>query len=105
MEYKGFFFAVNEKPENEGWIEVFASDWNKDYWGFYAYIRVKHYKRDIEEINKLIHKLNWRDGDTYVELIDYSEGLREFYYKLYEHCHGGFADWAALDAKNWERLG
>jgi hypothetical protein len=30
LKYKGFWNSVNEKPKDE-WIEIFASDWNKDY--------------------------------------------------------------------------
>lgn len=64
LKYRGFFKAVNRKPQGE-WIEVFASDWNKDYWAFYAYISLKNFREDIKAINNLIHKLNWRDGDTH----------------------------------------
>ncbi len=102
MEYRESFKSVNAKPKNDEWIEVFASDWFKEHWAFYAYIALKHHKQDIEEINNLIHKLNWRDGDVYVELIDHSEGLREFYHQLYER--GYFTHHVALEPENWECL-
>jgi len=100
LEYKGFYNAVNPKPAGE-WIEVFASDWFKDYFAFYAYISLDNYKEDIKAINDLITELNWRDSDVYVELIDHSEGLKNFYHKLYEGGH--YTHHNALDPRNWER--
>jgi len=101
MEYKGFFKSVNEEPKNDEWIEVFASDWFKDYWAFYAYISLKNYQKDIEAINELIHKLNWRDGDVYVELINHSDGLHDLYHWLYEK--GYFTHHDALNPENWRK--
>ena len=101
LTYKGFYKSVNEKPRGE-WIEVFASDWFKDYWAFYAYISLDNHKKDIEAINNLIHRLNWRDGDVYVELINHSEGLKDFYHWLYEK--GYFTHQCALDPENWRKL-
>jgi len=98
LTYKGFYKSVNEKPRGE-WIEIFASDWFKDYWAFYAYISLDNHKKDIEAINNLIHRLNWRDGDVYVELINHSEGLKDFYHWLYEK--GYFTHHCALDPENW----
>lgn len=100
LTYKGFWNSVNEKPRGE-WIEIFASDWFKDYWGFYAYISLENYEKDIEGINNLIHRLNWRDGDVYVELINRSEGLKDFYHWLYER--GYFTHHCALDPENWRK--
>ena len=100
LTYKGFYKSVNEKPRGE-WIEVFASDWFKDYWAFYAYISLENYEKDIEAINDLIHRLNWRDGDVYVELINRSEGLKDFYHWLYEK--GYFTHHCALDPENWRK--
>lgn len=100
LTYKGFYESVNEKPRGE-WIEIFVSDWFKDYWGFYAYISLENYERDIEAINSLIHRLNWRDGDVYVELINRSEGLKDFYHWLYEKSY--FTHHCALDPENWRK--
>jgi len=100
LTYKGFYKSVNEKPRGE-WIEIFASDWFKDYWAFYAYISLDNHKKDIEAINNLIHRLNWRDGDVYVELINHSEGLKDFYHWLYEK--GYFTHHCALDPENWRK--
>jgi len=101
MEYKGRWNSVNEQPQNDEWIEVFASDWFKDYWAFYGYISLKNYEADIEAINDLIHRLNWRDGDVYVELINHSEGLRDLYHHLYEG--GYFTHHNALEPENWRK--
>jgi len=100
LKYKGFFKSVNPKPEGE-WIEIFASDWNKDWFAFYAYISLENYEQDIKEINELISELNWMDGDVYVELINHSPGLKEFYHWLYEK--GYYTHHCALDPENWRR--
>ena len=100
MKYRGYFNPVNRKPEGE-YIEIFCSDWNKDHWAFYAYIRPESYAEDLKEINDLIERLNWRDGDVYVELIDRSEGLKELYSKFYEMGH--LAHWDTLSPENWEK--
>jgi hypothetical protein len=98
LRYKGFYETVNRKPKGE-WIRIFVSDWFKQYWAFYAYISLENYERDIEAINDLIHRLNWRDDDVYVELIDRSAGLKDFYHHLYEW--GYFTHHNVLDPQNW----
>lgn len=98
LKYKEFFKCVNIEPEGE-WIEVFCSDWNKDYWAFYAYIPFKNYEQGIQAINDLIGELNWRDGDVYIELINMSSGLEKLYNKLYDD--GYFAHWSALNPDKW----
>lgn len=101
LKYRGFFNAVNSKPSGN-YILVFASDWNKDYWAFYAYASQREWKSDVERINELITKLNWRDGDVYVELIDYhDESMGEFYMHLYDLGH--FSDWEALNPEQWQK--
>lgn len=102
MKYRGFWNRVNKKPESGEWIELWASDWNKDHWGFYAFIRADHYKEDIEAINALIQELNWRDGDVYVELINHSENFKEFYDRLYQK--GYLAHWDTLRVEKWEEV-
>ena len=96
-EYRGYFNKVNSKPQ-DSWIEVFCSDWNKDHWAFYAFIGVDSYREDLKGINSLIERLNWRDGDVYVELINHSEDLSDFYHKLYD-----LSDWDALNPDIWEK--
>jgi hypothetical protein len=98
LKYKGFYETVNPKPNGE-WVVIFASDWFKEHWAFYAYVSLENYEKALEEINGLIHRLNWRDGDVYVELIDHSHGLKEFYHHLYEK--GYFTHHSALDPLNW----
>ena len=102
MQYKGLFKSANKKPQNDEWVEIFASDWFKEHWVFYAYIGLRRYEQDIQEINELIQKLNWRDGDVYVELIDHSEKLRDFYHSLYEKGH--YTHHNALDPENWQSV-
>jgi len=99
LRYGGFFKAANEKPRGAGGIEIFARDWNKDWFAFYAYISLENYERDIEEINMLIRELNWTDGDVYVELINHSPCLKDFYRWLYEK--GYFTHHCALNPENW----
>ena len=101
MEYKGFFKAVNPKPTGE-YIEIFVSDWNKEHFAFYSYIDKDNYEDDITEINKLIKKLNFRDGDIYIELIDCSTGLDGFYKYLYEL--GYYTQSDVLNKEYWEIL-
>jgi hypothetical protein len=81
LRYKGFYETVNRKPKGK-WLQIFASDWFKRYWTFYAYISLKNYEKDIEAINELIYGLNWRDDHVYVELIDHSAGHKDFHH----HC-------------------
>jgi len=101
LKYRGFFESVNPKPTGN-YILVFASDWNKDYFAFYAYISHDKWKDDINQINELITKMNWRDGDVYVELIDYhDETLHDFYMYLYDS--GDMAHWNALDPEEWQK--
>jgi len=73
-----------------------------------AYLRLRYreitdeeFQKDIEAINDLIHELNWRDGDIYVELINHSDGLNDFYHWLYEK--GYFTHHCALDPENWRK--
>jgi len=100
-EYHGFYEEANE-PETNKWIEVFVSDWNKDYFGFYAYIDLATYERDIDNIWKFISSFNY-GGDIYIELIDHSldKEMREFYEWLYKK--GYYTDWAALDKEQWDK--
>ena len=99
MEYKTAMETVNKKPIGDS-ICIFCSDYNKDYWMFYAYIEVDNYESDIEEINELIKKLNWRDGDTYVELIDFEGDCEDFYHYIYDS--GSYGHWNILDTRYWE---
>jgi hypothetical protein len=101
MEYKGFYKHINSKPTGE-YIEVFVSDWNKDFWSFYAYIERDNYEENIEEINSLITKLNYRDGDVYIELINHSDELEGFYKYLYDL--GKYTQSDVLDTEYWEIL-
>lgn len=98
MKYRGFWESVNSKPEGD-WVQIWASDWNKDYWGFYAYISSENYERNIKEIQNLIRELNYRDGDVYIELINHSEGLEAFYNQL---MNNSFDTWYDLTTETWE---
>jgi len=100
MKYKGFFKTVNDKPI-EG-INIWVSDWNKDFWGFYAWIDKDNYEEDIQAIQKLIKQLNYRDGDVYIELIDYEGELDSFYHYLYDL--GKYTQSDVLNTKYWEIL-
>jgi hypothetical protein len=102
MIYKDFFKAVNEKPVNDEYIELFVSDWNKEHFAFYVYISKDNYEQDIEDIINLTKELNFRDGDVYHELIDHSEGLEGFYHYLYEL--GKYTQSDVLDIEYWEIL-
>jgi len=102
LTYTEMFKAVNEKPTHSEWVEIFVSDWNKEYWGFYAYISKDNYETDIDDINAVISKLNWRDGDTYIELIDHSANLEGFYHYIYKT--GSMAHWDILDTDYWDIL-
>ena len=92
---------INERPAGD-YIEVFNSDWNKSYWSFYGFVSRDDYESDLEEILKGIEKLNYRDGDTYTELINYTGELENFYHYLYDRGHYSHAD--ALDKGFWEAL-
>jgi len=97
--YQDYFNKVNPKPQ-ENYILIFASNWHKEHWAFYAYINQQDWENDIRKINGLITELNRRDGDVYVELIDYhDETMHDFYMYLYDS--GDMAHWNALDSKEW----
>ena len=101
MEYQGYFKTINDKPTGE-YINIFVSDWHKEHWAFYVYIDKDNYEEDIEQINKLMSKLNYRDGDIYIELIDHSPELEHFYKYLYELGYMTQSD--VLDLEYWEIL-
>lgn len=101
LKYKGSCKAVNDKPDSD-YIEIFCSDWNKDYWTFYAYISKDNFEDDIEDIQKLINKLNWRDGDVYIELINHEgelDGLYKWIYDTNTYTHSDI-----LNLNIWELL-
>jgi hypothetical protein len=99
LRYRGYFNAVNPKPD-DNYILIFASDWNKDYWAFYAYVSRRNWREDISQINDLIKRMNWRDGDVYVELIGFhDETMRDFY--MYLHDLDEWAHWTVLDPEQW----
>lgn len=98
LKYTKSFGTVNQKPEGE-WIQVFVSDWNKDYWAYYAFISLDSYADDIKKIGQMTKALNWRDGDTYVELIEHTPGLKAFYSKVYHE--GTFSHSDILDPETW----
>ncbi len=100
MKYRGFWESANSKPKN-GWVQIWASDWNKDHWGFYAYIDTDNYSADIKEIQDLITKLNFRDGDVYIELINHSENQEAFYNQLMSN---NFDTWYGLSTETWEKI-
>jgi len=101
LQYKEPFKAVNEQPTGK-YIEIFVSDWNKDHWMFYAYINKDCYEDDINEVQELITKLNFRDGDVYIELINHSEDLEGFYKYLYDM--GDYSNSEVLNPEYWEIL-
>lgn len=101
LKYRGYFNKVNPKPQGN-YILLFASDWHKDHWAFYAYISQRDWRNDIRKINDLIRQMNWRDGDVYIELIDYHDKtMHEFYMYLYDS--GYYSHWDALKPEQWER--
>ena len=102
LEYKGFFKLVNSEPDQ--YIEVFCSDWNKEHWAFYAFIDIEELEDDISAINDLIQKLNYRDGDVYIELINHSdeEEIEELYQAFYDRS--GWDHSAILNLEIWEEL-
>ena len=101
MKYKDFFKCVNDKPTGS-YIEIFVSDWNKEYFAFYVYIDKDNYNEDIDNINELINKLNWRDGDIYIELIDRTDDLKHFYSWIYDNNTYTHSD--ILNTELWEIL-
>ena len=100
LEYKGFFKSINNKVQ-EG-IQIFVSDWNKEHWTFYVWIDKDDYEEDITNIQELISKMNYRDGDVYIELIDYEGELEHFYDYLYEL--GSMTQSQVLNPRYWEIL-
>lgn len=101
MEYKGMYKHLNSKPTGD-FIEVFVSDWNKDYFAFYVYISQDDYETEIGEINNLISKLNYRDGDVYIELINRSGELKGFYDYIYDSNRYTHSE--ILNIELWEIL-
>jgi hypothetical protein len=65
-------------------------------------VALEKYEHDLEFILAEMNKLNYRDGDTYVELIDRDEGVKHFYRYLYER--GTYSHWDALEKGFWEGL-
>ena len=104
MEYKGFWKTINEEPDDH--IMVFCSDWNKEHWAFYAYIDLENWEDDINELNDLISvgRLNFRDGDYYIELIDHSgqDLTKKIYHKHYER--GYMSHSSVLNSNEWEEI-
>ncbi|MFO7836318.1 MAG: hypothetical protein R6V83_06675 [Candidatus Thorarchaeota archaeon] len=82
IEYNGFWKPANNKPVGE-YVLVWVSDWLKQDWGFYCYIALDRHRQDLKGIHALIYKLNCHGVDVYVELVDHSLGLREFYSEQY----------------------
>jgi hypothetical protein len=110
LEYNGYGDHVNSKPEGE-WLEIRVQntvEWNReaeilvsvakywtgewtrtlvrrnDEWEFFAWISLDNYERDIEGISNLISRLKqYDDEEIFVKLIDFSEGLKEFFNWLY----------------------
>jgi hypothetical protein len=101
MKYQGFFKHVNDEPTGD-YINIFVSDWNKEHFAFYVYIDKDNYEEDIDNINELITKLNYRDQDIYIELIDRTEDLKHFYSWVYDK--GTYAHWDILNKELWELL-
>jgi len=101
VEYKGLFKHINQEPTGD-YIEIFVSDWNKDHWGFYVYIEQDNYEQDIEDIRELMTKLNYRDGDVYIELINHSDGLEYFYKHIYETSQYSHSE--IFNLEYWEIL-
>ena len=96
FEYEKYAGTINDKPDTG--ICVFCSDWNKDYWAFYAWIDGDNYAFDIEQIGKLVKSLNWRDGDVYFERIDYTGEVGN----LYEFMKGYDSEPDVFDTALWE---
>lgn len=104
LKYNGFFKNVNSSKDLDQWIEIFVSDWNKEYWAFYVYIDLDDLETSLEEINNFISEMNWRDGDYYTELIDHdgSEDTEKIYNAFYDR--GGFDHNSVLWLDNWEEI-
>lgn len=96
LEYKGIGEHVN--PNSVTAITIAVQDWNGEYWMFYADIDMHTYSEDCEEISELIEKLNWRDGDVRIELIDYNSELTG----LYEYFEMIGANFEILDTDYWD---
>jgi hypothetical protein len=106
--YKKFGETINEKP-TQG-IYFFCSDWNKEFFGFYAWIDCDNYAEDIEQLQEFINKCNYRDRDTYIELIDYEsdcEGLYDYLYSTSQYSHSEVLNadvWALFEDKSDEHF-
>ncbi len=88
------------KQIDEPYIEIFVSDWNKDYWHFYTFIHLNDYEECIESIGKAIDDANFRDGDVYIELIDYKGELDGLYNYIYHSS--GLSHQEVLNSRIWE---
>ncbi len=93
---------MNKKPESD-YVLVFVSDWLKDHFGFYAYISLTNYEEDIQAIHELKKRLNKWGTDIYVEMIDHSSGLKDFYTEQYNR--DTWAHWHILDPDTWKAAG
>ena len=98
LEYEKFGNTVNTGIDDN--ITIFVSDWNKDHWAFYAHINLDQYEDDINDIHGLIKKLNWRDGDVYIEMVDYDGEMEYFYSCVYDM--GYFDNWDIMNTDLWE---
>ncbi|MBD3158470.1 MAG: hypothetical protein GF309_06725 [Candidatus Lokiarchaeota archaeon] len=101
IEYNGFWKPANTKPDGE-YVLVWVSDWLKQDWGFYCYISLDAYKQDLDGIHGLIEELNFRGVDVYVEMVDHSPGLKEFYGKEYNKSK--ISHYHILKPETWERV-
>jgi hypothetical protein len=99
LEYKEFMKTVNEEPNSEH-VTIFVSDWNKEEWAFYAHIALSQYQDDIEEIQDLIKRMNWKDQDVYVEMVDCSQDMTGFYSCV--ESMGYLDNWQIMDPELWE---
>jgi hypothetical protein len=100
IKYNGFFNQANE-PETDEHITIFVSDWLKDYWAAYVSIDADSYEDDIDKIHEFILKMNWRDGDVYIELVN-ENGLNGFYQLALSK--GWLSDHEILNKELWEIL-
>ena len=83
-------------------MTIFVSDWNMEYWAFYAVIDRDSYEDDISDIRSLIKMLNWRDGDWYIEMVDQTGDIDGFYNHMYDRSSLTHQD--ILDTDFWEIL-
>lgn len=97
LEYRGFWSPVNNKPEGDPWIKIWVSDWNKEHFGFYYYVNCRYAETSLKRVLDLIDRLNKRDGDIYVELIDHAPSIETHYMNLIDE-----ASWYLLGQyKKW----